>query len=67
MGVEEVERIDGVGRGLISLLRLWKSVEKCRRVRKPAWKRRGSCTAALLMAVGRHRRMCLWRTQEAQH
>jgi hypothetical protein len=28
MGVAEVERIEGVGRGVMGLLRLWKWVEK---------------------------------------
>jgi hypothetical protein len=31
MGVAEVERFEGVGRGVMGLLRLWKCVEKCAR------------------------------------
>jgi hypothetical protein len=29
MGAAEVEGIEGVGQGVMSLLRLWKDVEKC--------------------------------------
>jgi hypothetical protein len=29
MGLAEVEGLEGVARGMIGLLRLWKSVEKC--------------------------------------
>jgi len=31
MGLVEVEGFEGVGRGVIGLVRLWKCVEKCKK------------------------------------
>ena len=38
MGLAEVEGFEGVARGVIGLLRLWKSVEKCeKKVNSEQW------------------------------
>ena len=39
MGLGQVEGIEGVGRGVVSLMRLWKCVEKCgeRKVGSESW------------------------------
>ena len=38
MVVAEVERFEGVGRGVIGLMRLWKCVEKCERKVGSGWR-----------------------------